>query len=424
MTALRWIGNAPAIQDLWTISAPSGTIVSQTYSVTINGKSVSYTAGGSDTASVILAGLQAALSSIANAPPPEFQELTWTALPVGGPYTSLTGTMDVAGVPAIVTVGTGGAATFTIANTTAASGPNWFSVAQNWDQGTAPANSSTCYFDNGSIPCLYGLSTALTGVTVVVSQGYSGLIGLPSLNQQNSNSGGTYSEYRTTSLTLAGGIFTLNSTSVQRCNIAFGAHTSTILIQASSLQRLLTNVPVVLVTGGNSSSTLAIIKGDVGVAFYENSTAQFTTVNTGYATNPSADVKLFVGVGTTLTTVTKNGGYVELHSSAVTLSQDYSGGVLALCDAITVTTVNAYGGTIQFSTTGTVGTFNLYGNAVLSCAADPRAHTITNPINVYAGQVQINDPAKTINSGVLSIAANGLQSVNFNFGGITSLVVN
>lgn len=58
-TTKRWLGNAASVTDVWTITL-SGTVVSQTYSVTINGKSVTYTANGSSTVSIILQGLAAA----------------------------------------------------------------------------------------------------------------------------------------------------------------------------------------------------------------------------------------------------------------------------------------------------------------------------------------------------------------------------
>jgi len=411
---LRWIGNAAYVTDLWTISAPSGTIVSQTYNVTINGKSVSYTAGGSDTASFILQSLQGLLAAFNPAPPAEFQELTWALVGTAGSYTAITATQNTPGVPSTISVTTSGAATFSITNTTPANGPNFFTTAANWDLGTAPANSSVCYFDNGSIPCLYGLSTSLTGVTIVVNQGYSGLIGLPALNQTNTSTTGTYSEYRTQSLTLAGGTVTINSTSVQRCNIAFGAHLATVQIVATSTQRLLSSVPIVLITGGNSSSVLTAVQGDIGVAFYENQTAQFATISTGYATNPNSDVVLYVGVGATLATVVKNGGSHEIHANVTTITSDFSGGTLTLKDAITVTTLNAYAGTVTVATSGTIGTINLYGTATLTFNADPRTH-------VFSSTAKIIDSAKTL--GTLSTVCTGIQSFSFDFGGINTLIV-
>ena len=151
MATKRWLGNANAIADLWTVSL-SGTVVSQTYTMTINSKSITYAAGSTDTVSNILAALQSVWSSISPSPPVEFTELTATALPAGVPYTSLTLTGNTLGKPSTISVSTSGAATFSIAHTTSATGPNDFTNGANWSGGSAPANSDTLVFDDGSIP--------------------------------------------------------------------------------------------------------------------------------------------------------------------------------------------------------------------------------------------------------------------------------
>ena len=411
MTVKRWLGNAAAVADVWTISL-SGTVVSQTYTVTINSKTISYTASGSDTVSTILAAIQALWSAVAPYPPVEFTELAAVLQPDGGPYTSIVVTGVTPGKPSTITVATSGAATFTTSNTTAATGPNWFTNGQNWSGGSAPANSDTLVFDNGSVPCKYGLSTSLTGVTVSIEPGYSGAIGLPFINSDNST---TYAEYRTTSLTLTGGTVLVNSGSMTRCNLAFGANTANIRVLNTG-NRPDPNTPVVLITGGNGSSELDITSGDVGLAFYQGTTATIPTIKVGYATNPNADSSLIVGVGATLTTLTKNGGYVSSRSSLSTLTQNLAGGKVDLCDAVAVTTINAYAGTINLSTTGTIGTINLYGKAVLNADADPRAKTVTNPINVFDSTVTILDSQKSINSGTLALAMSGIPSLTVNHG--------
>lgn len=418
MTQKRWLGNAAAVFDLWTINAPTGTIVSQTYSVTINGKSVTYVAGGADTASTILAGIVAAINSTSPLPPPEFQELTATALPVGGPYTSLTIQQKTAGKPTSLSVSTSGAATYSITNTTAATGPSFFDNGANWAGGSAPANSDTLIFDTGNVPCKYNINTTLTGVTVNVYPGFTGTIGLPAINADNSN---TYYEYRTQNLTLAGGTLYVNATSCQRVNVAFGSNLATVRVLGTG-SRLDKSTPVVLLTGGNSSSTLTINKGDVGVAFYDTTSATFSTVGTGYMTTPASDVTLTVGLGATLTTINKNGGRAYLRVGATTITQQPDGGTLTLTDSAAVTTLNVMAGTVNFQSVGTVGTINLYNKATLDCSGDPRAKTVTNPINVYDSAVTVIDPQKTINSGVLSLATSDLVTVNVNHGGNSSIV--
>ena len=350
----------------------------------------------------ILAGLVAAWNSITTPPPVEFTELTPV---VSG--TTIVITANTAGNPCTLTVSTTGGATYSIAHTQSATGPNDFANAQNWSGGTAPVNSDTIVFDNGNVNCSYGISTSLTGITMIVSQGYSGKIGLPFINSNNTT---TYAEYRTTSLTLAGGTVTINAPNCKQINMAFGANTATVNIQSNG-QRISQYTPVILITGGNGSSQLSITKGDVGLAFYQGQTSNLPTILTSYQTSASSDVTLYCGSGTTLGTITQNGGTITVNSNVTTYTVGTSGGV-AYVLAGGITTAYVENGTMYYSTTGTLGTITIAGKSVLDFSQSPLGKTITNPILVYGDSASINDPAKTINSGTLSVTTE--QTVYFN----------
>ena len=401
MSVKRWLGNAAAVFDIWTISL-SGTVISQTYSVTINSKSITYTAGGSDTVAIILAALVAKWTSLTTPPPPEFQELTPV---VSG--TTIVATANTAGNPCTITVSTGGGATFSIAHTQAATGPNDFANGQNWSGGVAPANSDTIVYDNGNVGCNFGINTALTGITMIVSPGYSGTIGLPFIN---ANSRTTYAEYRPTNLTLAGGTVTINAPNCKQCNLAFGANTATVTVQGIGA-RISQFTPPILIIGGNGSSQLAITKGDVGLAYYQGQTADFPTILTSYQSSASSDVTLYCGSGTTLGAVTQNGGSIIVNSNVTTYTVGTSGGVANIL-AGSVTTAYVENGTMYYSSVGTLGTVTIAGKAVLDFSQSPLGKTVTNPILVYSDYSSVIDPAKTVNSGVLSVTTE--QTVYFN----------
>jgi hypothetical protein len=180
--------------------------------------------------------------------------------------------------------------------------------------------------------------------------------------------------------------------------------------------------PVVLITGGNGSSELDATKGDIGLAFYQGTTAIFPVIKSNYVSQPLSDVTITVGLGATLTTVTKNGGVMTSRVGATTINQGAIGGTLTLTDSAAVTTLNVYGGTVNYGTTGTIATINLYNQATLNADVDPRSKTITNAIGVYSTGVTVIDSAKTINSGTLTLAPSGLASVNVNHGQNTSIV--
>ena len=403
MTVKRWLGQAVATYDIWTISL-SGTVTSQTYTITINSKTVTFIAGGSDTVASVLAGLVANWN-LSNAPP-EFGELTPA---VSG--TTIVATANLAGNPCTITVGTSGGATFTIAHTQAATGPNDFTNALNWSGGVAPANGDTLVFDNGSASCKYNISSSLTGITLLVNPGFSGNIGLSFINQ---NSNTTYNEYRTTALTLTGGTVTINAPSLTLCSLAFGANTATVQITATG-RRTSQYTPVVLITGGNGSSKLAITKGDVGVAFYQGQTATFPTILTSYQNSATSDVTLFCGSGCTLTTVTQDGGNVTTNSSVTTFTQGVGGGTATFVSG-SVTTLYVEAGTAVWNSTGTLGTATVAGKGLLDFSQDPNGKTVTNPILVYGDVASVNDPWKVVNSGVLSVTTNQTQMLNVSHG--------
>lgn len=409
MATKRWLGNAVAIADIWTISL-SGTVISQTYSMTVNGKSVSYSASGIDTVATICTALAAAwnASSI-----PEFAEAT-----ASDNTTNVTITGDKVGNPVTISVSTSGGATFSIAHTTSATGPNDFANAANWSTASAPANSDVLVFDNGSVDCKYNLSTALTGVTVNVYPGYTGKIGLAATNTNNQAS---YFEYRTHYLTLAGGTLSFNGPSVQLAKFAFGANTTTITVAATG-SRLDKYTPPLLITGGDSSSTIAITKGDVGVANYQTDTAQFNVISTSYTGQAATDVTLYCGSGATLTTVSKNGGVVTVNTSVTTLTQGTAGGTLVVAGGA-ITTLTSDNGTVIYNSTGALGTATIAGNTTLSFDLDPRAKTVANPIVAYGSQATVIDNQKVVNSGVLSVTTTKTASINIQHGDGSAIVL-
>ena len=414
MATKRWVANAAYVTDLWTMFL-SGTVTSQTFTITINGKTATYVAGGGDTVATVLAGLVTSFGASLN---PEFAELVASGVPAAGPFTSAILTGRSPGKPSVVTVSTSGAATFTIANTTAATGPTDFTNGQNWSGGSAPANNDTLVFDAGSTPCKYNIGSSLTGVTVNVNPGYSGTIGLPAINN-DSNS--TYNEYRTTSLTLAGGTVIVNAPLVTRCNLAFGANTSTVRVLNTG-QRQDQFVPVVLVIGGNASSELDITKGDVGLAFYLGSTANFPVIRTSYASQPQSDAVLLCGEGTSLGLIYKNGGILIVKCNMGSLIQGPLSGVTTVIEGLTTNTLDIQGGSLIYNSSGTITTLRLSNGAVANFDGDPRLMTITNTIQMYGDKASIIDNQKRINTGALTVQLEYTNAVNIQHG-VGSLVV-
>src|SRR5690349_63936 len=91
MASNIWQGGALAVAQVVHLT-PAAVQVGDVFTVTINGKAISYAAAAA-TAAAVVTGLQALLAASTI---PEFQEATWTA---GGDSEYIVGTAATAGVP-------------------------------------------------------------------------------------------------------------------------------------------------------------------------------------------------------------------------------------------------------------------------------------------------------------------------------------
>lgn len=181
-----WRGGAAAVAQVSTITIGGTIAPGDKFLVTINKKSVTFTAT-TTTISHVVAGLVDALN--ADTAPAEHGELTWV-----GSSPTIVGTADVAGVPHTITVSeTGAASTISIATTTAATGPNFEDNDANWADGSAPSTDDYLIFDSGDVDVLYGwIDPGVSDPFAArrIMSGYGGNIGLPAVNALG------YPEYR------------------------------------------------------------------------------------------------------------------------------------------------------------------------------------------------------------------------------------
>jgi hypothetical protein len=200
----------------------------------------------------------------------------------------------------------------------------------------------------------------------------------------------------------------VDSPNVSLCRVAFGSTLATVRVLQTG-QRLDATIPVVLVTGGAASSECDVTRGDVGLAFFADETANFPTLKLGYVTQKNSDARVVGGTGLTVTTITKSGGQLTTNSNVTTLTQGPEGGSLVVA-AGTVGTLNANGGSVLYNSTGTITTLNVRNDADVSFDADPRAVTITNTINMYGPSCRLRDNQKRVNAGVLTVATTGVET--------------
>lgn len=108
---------------------------------------------------------------------------------------------------------------------------------------------------------------------------------------------------------------------------------------------------------GSALAGLNVLKGRVGLAARHGETSAVTT-----ATVNGVSADLWIGEGTTLTTLNVLLGTCRVRSAATTIN--LFGGTLYLEEVGTVTTVNVYGGTLFPNSSGTITTMNVLGGTV------------------------------------------------------------
>jgi trimeric autotransporter adhesin len=388
MSTTRWLGRAKAVAQVETISIGGTVVIGDDFDVTINGKTITFTATAGTAANVV-AGLVAAMN--ASDAPTEFAAVTWAdATP------DITGTADAEGVPFTVSVATDSAAgTIGTTTSTAATGPNHWDNAANWSGGAVPVNGDDVYVDNSAVSILYGLDQAavtLDSLHVAASFTGGGTIGLPKTNASG------YPEYRDDYLAISATVVILGAgsgTGSGRIKLNLGSNQAAIDVRTTGASAEV-GLPAVQLLGTHASNTLTVASGSVGVAIGGGEVSTLATVTV----SASASVRL--GTGCTLTTVT-TAGACEMEASATTLT--INGGTATVLGAAAITTLNINAGTCDYQSSGTVGTANVAGT--LDASRDPTSRTFTTT-NMKAGGtiLDLHDSITFTNGIALDAAVN------------------
>lgn len=403
MSTKTFHGDAPDVVDTWTLT-PANVGVGNTFTVTINGKSITVTATDTTVANVT-ALLAAALNANAD------DILEFAELKAVDNTTLVTVTVRDAGVPTVISSSAaGGTATLTAANTQAASGSHFIDTAVNFAGDVAAVAADDLVLSNGCSDVLYGLDQSGIGLSSLIVKEGAGLVGLPKLHPA---SGRSYDEFRDEYLAWDS-ITTLEIlTRGSRCKIDPGAVAACAALINSTGIRLDEDVPAILLLGSHASNSLTILRGDVGVAFYEGESANWPTINVGYVEDILGDVDLFIGDGaSTITALNQNGGEIDCEAAVTTLSM-VNGIFRARAGAIGTADVD--GGTFIELGQGTITTLHVGNEGVADFSQDVRAVTVTN-CELHAGGT-IYDPLRrvTFTNGI-DLVRCGLHDVDLRIG--------
>jgi hypothetical protein len=382
MATNRWKGDSAPVSQVVTLTVGSATS-GHTFVTTINGRSVTYTAGTGETTSTVAAAIQALLAA---STAPEFREVTWTVSAA-----VITGTATTAGKP--FTISESGTGTYTLATPTASSGPNHVDLAANWSLGATPGAGDDVLIDGGP-DLLYGWENVASAVygSVRILASFAGRVGLPYRDED-----GDYVQYRGRAFLIGTGVAVTigegEGSGPTLVNLTIATAANVTVVKTGT--RASADVPAVNVAGCGSG-TLVVIAGDVGIAADDDTlSATVTTLTT------NDDAAVVVGRGATATTANVYGGVVLSRGTIGTLNM--RGGEVAHHGTIStaVTADPSPGGDTVFDwrAGGTIGTVTFRGqdgasNPRMTCGNDPRAKTITN--GSFTGGASLDDPDNTV----------------------------
>lgn len=395
MATRTWYGNAAKVAQVNTVTPTA--VDEEDYTITINGKSVSYTSGTSCTVAEIVTGLVAAFQASTE---PEFQEVTAT-----DDTTLVTLTASTPGVPFTSSSSATNTATLTTSTVTASAGPNHWGTAANWSGSTVPVDGDSVIIASGP-SILYDLDqSSINLVALTIYATFTNQIG-------NTDYNGDYREYRTTFLTLDEctvahiGLGDGNGSGLIRLNVGGnGASTVNVYKMGSPLE---SGQPALHLQGSNASHVLNAYSGVIGLAAGAGEAAQFPTIRAGYETSQSSDVQILAGSGCTLGgTITQSGGVVDVTTAVTTWNQ--TGGEATIRGTATVGTLNLDGGTMLYRSSGTMTTANVGSDGTLDFSRDLRTRTVTNCVAASGSRVLDPFTTVTFTNGV-KLNRSGVQS--------------
>lgn len=410
-TTAYWAPNQATVAQVetYTFSAPNAT--GNTYNATINGKTVTYSSVGGDTAASVAAAMTALLaaSSVAELGENTFANpssavMTAIAGTAGTPFANVPGT--TAGL--VMSTGNGLANGIATVHTQANQSPSDVNDAQNWLRVTAPApgvrqlpqNGDDVVVANTSTPMLWNLDQlkAVQFNTYTRWQTFTGTIGLPENNPNG------YVEWRATYFWFvgpqgsvpAGGLqmvlgqgSTGSGPSRERYNLQSQQFTLTVLAAGGAADEY--GVRILGVHTNNSFTVLGGVSLGIAMITGEVSTLTSSTVDGG--------ATLGIGSGVTWTaasTLTLYGGTAILNSAPATVTATNGAQVTVAKDLLTWTAISAQGGSaLTWLAGGTVTTLTMTTSATLDKSQDARALTITNS-TIDGDTCVINDPLNAI----------------------------
>ena len=410
-----WAPNQAAIAQVETYTFTVPNSVGNTYSATINGKTITYSSVSGDTAALAATGLFN-LINLSTGIAPELTEITFanpssgvitsTANVPGTPFANVSGTS--AGL--VMSTGNGLANGITTARTTPNASPSDVNDAQNWlrvnlavtppsKTRAIPVNGDDVVIANTGVPMLWNLDqlAAVQFNTYTRWQSFTGTIGLPE------NNPGGYTEWRATYFKFvgpqgsvpSGGLVmvlgygeTGSGPSRERYDVGSQPTTLNILAAGSAADDY-----GVRFLGQHTANTFTLLGGvSLAIAMLPGEIAKLSSSTVG-------DGRLGIGAGvvwTAASTLTMLGGSTVINAAPATITASNGAQITIATDSLTWATITMQGGcNLTMLAGGTITTLTMTVGCTCDKSQDARALTITNS-TIDGDTCQFIDPLNTI----------------------------
>ncbi len=416
MANCDWVGNAAAIKDAWTDTIALTWAAADTETVTIDGIDLVITIGSLVTTAQVATTISQAFNG------ESFTDTTASCVPSGGGQTIpqfaelvatvsgsvVTFTARTAGIPHTISsvAVTAGNGTSTIAHAITATGPNWWTNADNWAAGSVPVGADDVRIDR-PVSILYGIdqnAITLTSLTIGERFTSAAYIGLPFRNANG------YEEYRETHLKISATNVTCRGSSGRIKFNAGTAQTAADIFSTGTATE--TGRAAFQFLGTHASNVVNMFGGSVSIADNDGEVATVVTLRQTGGT-------VFCGAGATLTTVSKQGGTLTVRSATTTLTNN--AGALNIY-AGTHTLVHHMANTLTAEGTATITTLRQGGGTVVTgpnvtlTTVDKFAGTLTAAAGIGTLTSQ---GTTTVQSGSITTAT--IEGGTFNYQGVGTI---
>ena len=400
-TTTYWSPNQSAVAQIETYVFTAPSSVGNTYTATINGKTVTYTSVSGDTAATIATALFNLLNAQTSVPP-EINEITFTnpsdgtmtatAKNPGTPFANLT-INGVSGQGLVLSTGNGLANGIATTHTTANKSPSDVLDPQNWlrvnlsdtppsSTRAIPQSTDDVVLANSGVPLLWNLDrlAAVQFNTYQRYQSFTGTVGLPE------NNPGGYAEWRATyfkfvgpqgSVPSGGLVMTLGAGSgggPTRERYDLGSQKTTLNILAAGSPADEYGVRFLGVHTDNTFKVLGGVSLGIGMLPGEKSTLSSSTLDGGASLGIGPNVSW-----TANSTLTMLGGLAILNAAPAILAMSNGAQAVITTDGLTWAAITAQGGcSITMLAGGTITTLTMSQGCVLDKGQDLSPLTITN----------------------------------------------